>query len=185
MSDQPVRTHVARVERLVPFLLVIVVALVAILTITPWPVGAYEDDAIYTVLAKALASGDGYRLINLPGAPHATHYPPGYPFVLALLWRFAPNFPDNIVVFKFANAIFLALAALGAYTFGRARFNISPVPAALLALAGTLSVVVLLITGVPFGSPPRETGRGRRCLQLLRAFGRADQSEETVTGMGV
>jgi hypothetical protein len=153
MSDQSVEAHTGRLERLVPFLLVILVLLVAILTITPWPVGAYEDDAIYTVLAKALASGDGYRLINLPGAPHATHYPPVYPFVLALLWRFAPNFPDNIVVFKFANAVFLALAALGAYAFGRARFNISPLPAALLSLAGTLSVVVLLVTGVVLSEP--------------------------------
>jgi hypothetical protein len=143
----------ARLQRLTPFLLVAVVLLVAILTITPWPVGVFEDDAIYTVLAKALATGEGYRLINLPGAPHATHYPPGYPLVLAMLWRLAPRFPDNIVVFKFANAACLSLAALGVYQFCRRRLAVSPLLASGAALAGTLSVVVLLVTGVILSEP--------------------------------
>ena len=101
----------ARSEKLVPVVVVIVVLLTAILSVTPWPVGAYEDDAIYTLLAKALASGEGYRMINLPGTPAATHYPPGYPFLLSLLWRVWPEFPDNVVVFKFANAVLLAAGA--------------------------------------------------------------------------
>ena len=99
---------VRRFERLIPLVLMIAVLLAAIQSITPWPVGAYEDDAIYTLLAKALATGEGYRMINLPGAPHATHYPPGYPFMLSLLWRMWPDFPDNVVVFKFANAVLLS-----------------------------------------------------------------------------
>ena len=79
-------------ERVLPLALPALVMLVALLTVTPWPVGAYQDDAIYTVLAKALATGEGYRMINLPGAPYATHYPPGYPFFLSLLWRAWPEF---------------------------------------------------------------------------------------------
>ncbi|HEX6315334.1 MAG TPA: hypothetical protein VFZ73_10770, partial [Gemmatimonadaceae bacterium] len=89
-AEVPVRI---RLERLLPIVLVAVVGMVALLTVTPWPVGAFQDDAIYTILAKALATGEGYRMINLPGAPHATHYPPGYPFFLSLLWRLSPSFP--------------------------------------------------------------------------------------------
>jgi len=110
MPDSDLRQ---RIERLMPLILMVAVLLAAILSITPWPVGAYEDDAIYTLLAKALATGDGYRMINLPGSPHATHYPPGYPFFLSLLWRIAPDFPDNVVVFKFANAVLLAGGCVG------------------------------------------------------------------------
>jgi hypothetical protein len=129
------------------------VLLVALLTITPWPVGAFQDDALYTVLAKSLATGKGYRLLNLPGAPNATHYPPGYPAVLALLWRLWPSFPDNIVLFKFANALFLALAALGTYLFASRRLGWEPLRAALVGIVGTLSIVVLLVTGVVLSEP--------------------------------
>ena len=142
-----------RLERLIPLFLVIGVLLAAILSITPWPVGAYEDDAIYTVLAKALATGDGYRMINLPGAPHATHYPPGYPFLLSLLWRVWPEFPDNVVVFKFANAVLLAVAAVAMYRFMRSRLDYRPLGAALIAIAGTVSITMLQLAGLVLSEP--------------------------------
>jgi len=152
VTVEPVSVSV-RLERLAPVALVALVMLVALLTVTPWPVGAFQDDAIYTILAKALATGEGYRMINLPGAPHATHYPPGYPFVLSLLWRISPSFPENIVLFKFANAVWLSLAALGAWAFAHTRLGWAAVPSALAALAGTLAIVVLLVTGVVLSEP--------------------------------
>jgi hypothetical protein len=142
-----------RLEGLLLVGLVTFVCLVAFLTVTPWPVGAFQDDAIYTLLAKALATGEGYRMINLPGEPHATHYPPGYPFFLSLLWRLSPSFPDNIVLFKFANAVWLSLAALGAAMFARRRLAWETMPSALAATAGTLAIVVLLVTGVVLSEP--------------------------------
>jgi hypothetical protein len=45
------------------------------------------DGAGYSVLGEALATGHGYREIDLPGAPRHAHYPPGYPAALAILWR--------------------------------------------------------------------------------------------------
>lgn len=140
-------------DRLVSVALGATVLLAAILTVTPWPVGAFQDDAIYTVLAKSLATGHGYRLLNLPGEPNATHYPPGYPLVLSVLWRLWPAFPDNIVLFKFANAGFLAAAALFTYALARRRLHWTVPGSALLALAGTTSIVVLLITGVVLSEP--------------------------------
>jgi len=142
-----------RGERIIILAVAAVVLLVAVLTVTPWPVGAFQDDAIYTVLAKALASGEGFRLTNLPGAPHNTHYPPGYPLVLAALWKLWPSFPDNIVLFKFANAFFLAVAAAFTYLLARERWQLLPWQAALTALVGTLSITVLLITGVVLSEP--------------------------------
>ena len=140
-------------EGMIVMSVAVVVMLVAVLTVTPWPVGAFQDDAMYTVLAKSLAEGHGYRFLNLPGEPNATHFPPGYPLVLALLWKVAPPFPDNIVVFKFANAVFLAIAAVGCHRFVRRRLEAGIPASALAAIVGTLSVVVLVVTGVILSEP--------------------------------
>src|SRR5438132_657505 len=49
------------------------------------PVGIVHDDAMYVILARSLATGHGFRFLNLPGMPAATHFPPGYPAFLALI----------------------------------------------------------------------------------------------------
>lgn len=149
----PARSVSLRAERIVPVLVVVVVLVAVVYSITPWPVGVFTDDAIYTILGKALASGDGYRMINLPGAPHATHYPPGYPFVLSLLWRIWPAFPDNVVLFKFANAVFLAAGAGGVYWFARGRLAMGVGGAAATALVGTASVLMLHLSGMVLSEP--------------------------------
>ena len=117
---------------------------IALIAVPNWPVGVFQDDGIYTVLGKAIASGEGYRYLNLPGAPYATHYPPGYPLFLALLWRIAPEFPQNVALFTFANAAFLSLAAYGTFRFARARLELSPLGAAVVAIAGTVSIPALI-----------------------------------------
>ncbi len=80
--------------------------------IDSYPVGVFHDDSMYVILARSLATGQGYRYLNLPGAPVATHFPPGYPALLALVWRVMPSFPANVVVFKAMNAVFLCASAL-------------------------------------------------------------------------
>ena len=142
-----------RFDRLVPVLVTALVMLVAMMTITTWPVGVMEDDGIYTVLARSLVNGEGFRLTNLPGSPNATHYPPGYPFVLSLLWRASPAFPGNIVVFKFANAVFLGLAALGTWYVAHMRLGMSRRSAGVVAILSTISIVVLLVTGLVLSEP--------------------------------
>lgn len=131
-------------ERFAPLLVVVLTSVIALWAIEPWPVGVFQDDGIYAILGKALASGEGYRYLNLPGAPAATHYPPGYPLVLALLWRLTPEFPANTAVFVFANVGFLAAAALGTWYLGRHRLGLSPWIAALTAIATVASVPVLM-----------------------------------------
>lgn len=81
-------------------MLILVLASAAVLyvvMIRPTAFGFYHDEAIYASTAKALAGGQGYRIINLPGEPAETKYPPFYPFMLSLIWRAYPGFPDNIV----------------------------------------------------------------------------------------
>lgn len=139
--------------RIAPLLVVAIVLVFAVVSITPWPVGTIQDDATYIVLAKSLATGEGYRQLSLPGTPLVTHYPPGYPFLLAVLWRFFPEFPDNVVVFKYANALLLGLAAFGVYALARGRAQLSTVGASATAVAGTACVLVLYVTGIVVSEP--------------------------------
>ena len=109
------------------------------------PIGVFYDDAHYVILGKAIALGEGYRYINLPGAPAATHFPPGYPALLALLWRISPVFPENLALFKMANAVLLGALALGAYVAARRWLDLRPVTAGAAVLACTVAIPPLLL----------------------------------------
>src|SRR5690606_7431469 len=75
-------------------------------------VGNYHDDGIYVSTAKALAEDGTYRLVNLPGTPLQTKYPILYPFLLSLLWKAWPAFPQNTVLLQLF-ALSCAALALG------------------------------------------------------------------------
>lgn len=50
-------------------------------------IGAFNDDAVYVALGKALASGEGYRSIYAVGEPVHMKYPPLLPLLFAGLWK--------------------------------------------------------------------------------------------------
>ena len=124
----------------------IVVLALALRAIDPLPVGGMYDDGMYVILAKALATGHGYRWINIPGAPAATHFPPGYPALLSLLWRAFPSFPANVLAFKALNALMLAVAAASLVYFAHRRLRFSTPAAALVAIAGCAAVPTLVLS---------------------------------------
>lgn len=81
-------------------------------------VGLYGDDAWYLLLAKALASGQGYTLINSPSPNIMPFYPPGFSFLLSLVWRLAPQFPQNIWLLKSISIVaMLGTGAVAYYYF--------------------------------------------------------------------
>ena len=77
-------------------------------------VGLYTDDAWYVLLAKALASGDGYTLINSRSPGILPLYPPGFPALLSLAFRVAPRFPENVALLKAVSIV--AMLGVGAVT---------------------------------------------------------------------
>ena len=89
-------------------------AVVYFFAIRPDTFGSYHDDSIYVTTAKALATGQGYRIISLPYQPAQTKYPPLYPLLLSAIWRVDPDFPQNLIpmmMLSIALAIgFLALS---------------------------------------------------------------------------
>jgi len=112
------------------------------------PVGVVHDDGMYVILAKALATGRGFHWINVPGDPAASHFPPGYPAVLSLVWRAIPSFPANVIAFKILNAVLLAAAAALLVVFARRRLAFSPPAACGVVLAGALAVPTLVLSTI-------------------------------------
>ena len=116
-------------------------------------VGVFYDDGIYTALARSLVEGHGYRLLYLPGAPAAVHYPPLYPAFLALLWRAWPAFPENVILFRAANALLLGLFAGGLAGYLARRRALPAAAAALVVAIGCTAVPLLSVVTVLFAEP--------------------------------
>jgi hypothetical protein len=126
---------------------------VGIAVLDNFRVGVFHDDAMYVILGRALATGQGYRYLNLPGAPLASHFPPGYPVLLALLWRIAPSFPANVVIFKLFNAMFLCASAVLVAQLARDRLGSKTWALAtgvVTAVSVPLLVLVTMVVSEPF-----------------------------------
>lgn len=75
---------------------VVVLAAAYLVALRAPAVGTFHDDGVYAVTARALAEGRGYRIISLPDSPPQTKYPILFPWLLSLVWRVAPAFPENL-----------------------------------------------------------------------------------------
>ena len=131
----------------------VMAALVAWWASVPYVVGVWHDDGVYALLGRAIAAGHGFTYTQLPGVPAATHYPPLYPLLLAVVWRLAPSFPDNISAFLALNAMLVGVAALGAFQFARVRLGWRDEAAAAFALASSCVTPVLALSGAVLSEP--------------------------------
>jgi hypothetical protein len=112
------------------------------------PVGVVADDAFYVILARSLATGQGYHALNLPGHPAGTHFPPGYPALLALLSFVAPAFPGSVAAFKAFNALFLAASAVLVALLLRRRLAMGAGWAVAVGLVTAVSVPLLILSNL-------------------------------------
>ena len=114
----------------------------------PGVCGVFHDDAIYVATAKALATGQGYRLINLPDSPPQTKYPILYPALLALIWKIWPSFPENLVIMQILNLVLGALAVGLGYLYLVRWSYASPVAAGAAGLLTAVSPWFLYFCGL-------------------------------------
>ena len=82
-------------------------------------VGLVVDDAWYVLLAKALAEGRGYSLINSPSPDILPLYPPGFSFLLSLFYRLYPSFPDNVWLLKSVSIVAMMIVGILCYRYFR------------------------------------------------------------------
>ena len=74
-----------------------------------WHLGHGSDDGVYWVTAKAIATGQGYRVPSLPGNPYAVKYPPLFPAFLSMAWLIYPAFPANVRLAAAMQALLLPI----------------------------------------------------------------------------
>lgn len=91
------------------------------------------DNAHYLLLAKALATGRGYRSLESPGEPPHTHFPFGYPLLITPL---AFLIPKSILPAKILSAVL----------FVGSLFILYPFLSRQIGSGLTLSVLALLAT---------------------------------------
>ncbi len=93
--------------------------------------GAFGDDGVYLVLGRALADGHGYRSMHLVGTPVHVKYPPGFPFILSLLWRVGESVDAVQRLVGWLHPVVVGAGAGMCWWIGRARLQ---APRALLVL---------------------------------------------------
>jgi hypothetical protein len=98
----------------------------------------FRDDAWYALLGKAIASGNGYSLINAPNPGITPIYPPFFPFLLSLVFRAIPAFPENLFYLKLVSIMAMFGAGILAYIYfkqGECSHNLSIILAQLVVLS--------------------------------------------------
>jgi hypothetical protein len=78
-------------------------------------VGLLVDDAWYVLLAKALARGDGYRLISSAATPIMPVAPPGFSALLSVVFRLGLDYPQNVLALK--SVSIAAMMGVGVLTY--------------------------------------------------------------------
>jgi hypothetical protein len=100
--------------------------------------GLVVDDGWYVLLARALAEGRGFKLISSAAAEILPVVPPGFPVVLAVIFRLTSGFPSNVLWLK-AVSIASMLGAGAVTGYYLVRWRQQPWPVALtMAVATTL-----------------------------------------------
>lgn len=82
-------------------------------------VGLIVDDAWYVLLAKALATGQGYTIINSPTPGIRPFYAPFFPALLSIFYRFSSGFPGNLLLLKSVSIVAMFGAGVLAFFYFR------------------------------------------------------------------
>jgi hypothetical protein len=107
--------------------------------------GLMVDDAWYIVLAKAIAQGDGYRLISSATAEILPAVPPGFPALLSPIVLAVPRFPDHVLWMKLMSiAAVFAAGAICWRDFTRHR-ALTPPQATLIVAATLLTPAIVFL----------------------------------------
>jgi hypothetical protein len=116
-------------------------------------VGVNYDDGIYALLAKAIAEGDGYRLVFLPQELPVIKYPPVYPLSLVPFWTLAGSQDAALQAMKLWNGLLIGLAA-GLFTLLLSGLRILPVYLAVgAAVLGFAAGSIMLVTAGLLSEP--------------------------------
>ncbi len=86
-------------------------------------VGAINDDGVYTVLGKAIANGSGYISLHLANHPVQEKFPPGFPLILAVLWKIAGSVQGVQHLVGLIHPVVIGVTSALLYWIGRTRLG--------------------------------------------------------------
>src|SRR5579872_1649736 len=107
--------------------------------------GTFHDDGVYAVSAKSLATGRGYRILSLPDEIPQTKYPFLFPALLAVVWKWAPRFPENLMCLKLVPFACALIWGVAGYRLLRLRVGSDVIAGMLMGLVA-LSPWVLFVS---------------------------------------
>ncbi len=116
-------------------------------------VGAWNDDGVYTVLGKSLAEGHGYHSLHLVGDPVQVKYPPGFPVVLALLWRLTGSVDGVQRLVSLLHPIVIGSVAGQLWWLGRERFGVPRILLGAFVVAPLLFDASIQYFTIPLSEP--------------------------------
>jgi len=116
-------------------------------------VGGLTDDGVYTVLGKALAEGKGYHSLHLVGTPVQAKYPPGFPWILAMVWRATGSVENVLRAVRWLHPVIVGLTAALLWGLGRARWRLDRGPLLLLAVLPLALDATIQYTAIPLAEP--------------------------------
>ena len=143
-------------------------ALVYLTSLTPLVQGA--DDATYIGLAKALAGGQGYRQVWLPEVPPETHFPIGFPLLLAPVLVLLPGFPVNVSALILVSVFFGVLTLPLLHRLLTEQSDLSQPEILLVVLLATLNPLTLRFTSLTVMSEVTYTWFSLAALWLARRY---------------
>jgi hypothetical protein len=109
--------------------------------------GLVVDDAWYILLARSIAQGTGYGLINSPEPglllpPN----PPGFALLLSLVFAVQGSFPANVIPLKLVSVVSMFALGIACYRYGSGRGLPRPLAAALAFAVVITPAFVFLAT---------------------------------------
>jgi len=116
-------------------------------------VGAWNDDGVYTVLGKSLVEGHGYHSLHLVGDPVQVKYPPGFPILLALLWRLTGSVDGVQRLVSVLHPIVIGVVAGLLWWLGRERFGIPRILLGAFVVAPLLFDASIQYFTIPLSEP--------------------------------
>ena len=116
-------------------------------------IGSFDDDGVYAVLGKAIAEGKGYHSLHLVGNPVQVKYPPGWPAVLALLWRITGSADGLLRAVQWLNPLAVAVTAGLLWSRARRARQVEWGLGVLLILVPLLLHPVIQYTAIPLVEP--------------------------------
>lgn len=116
-------------------------------------IGAMNDDGVYAVLGKALAEGKGYFSLHLVGQPVQEKYPPGFPFILSLLWRLSPSVGGVQHLVSLLHPVVVGTTAGLLWWLGRVRLGASRALVCLFVLLPFLFDASIQYYTIPLSEP--------------------------------